>query len=156
MSLKEKVEKQRGLPKRPTRGCWWRILHAEIDNAIVKVLSSEVGISSCRFDLKDSVLDGQKRDIESASTHIVNEDIPLATGFLVQTVGNGCGGGLIDDAENVQTRDGACILGCLALRVVEVGRDGHDGVVDLGAKVSLRCLTGRMIWKGTSKSDEEQ
>ena len=47
---------------------------------------------------------------------------------------------LVDDAKHVHSRDGARILGCLALRVVEVRGNRHHGIVELGAEVGLRCL----------------
>ena len=45
---------------------------------------------------------------------------------------------LVDDAKHVHSRDGARILGCLALRVVEVRGNRHHGIVELGAEVGLR------------------
>src|SRR5699024_1413485 len=47
---------------------------------------------------------------------------------------------LVDDAGDVQARDLAGLLGGLPLGVVEVGRDGDDGVADRLAEVSLGVL----------------
>jgi hypothetical protein len=50
--------------------------------------------------------------------------------YLVETVCE-CGGGrFVDDAQDVEASDGACVFGSLALLVVEVGWDGYDGVAD--------------------------
>ena len=87
--------------------------------------------------LEHAVVDGQQRHVERAPAQVEHEDVLLAA-FLVQAVRDGRGGGLVDDAHDVHAADGARVLGRLALRVVEVRRHGHDGVVDLLAEVALR------------------
>jgi len=80
-------------------------------------------------------------NIEGTTTEIEDEDVALTLNLLVETVGNGGSGGLVDDSENVETGDETGILGSLTLRVVEVGRDGDNGVVDSLTEVRLRSLT---------------
>ena len=53
---------------------------------------------------------------------VENENILLAVSVLVQAIGNGCCGRLVDNTENVQTRVRASALGSLTPRIVEVGR----------------------------------
>jgi hypothetical protein len=65
--------------------------------------------------------------------------------LLVETVGDGSGSGLIDDLQDVHAGDGTSILGSLTLRVVEVGRDGDDGVVDGGTEVRLGIRGGGTV-----------
>lgn len=76
-----------------------------VDKAIVKVLSSQVGVSSCGSHFKDTLLDGEKGDIKGSATQVKDEHVLLfASGiFLVQPVGNSCSGGLIDDTQHIQT-----------------------------------------------------
>ena len=70
---------------------------------------------------------------------MVYNNLQLAT-LLVKTVRD-CGGGtLVDNTENNKTGDGTGVLGGLALIIVEVGRDGGDGVGDLLSKVGLSGL----------------
>jgi hypothetical protein len=85
-----------------------------------------VRVSSGGLDLEDTLLNGQERDIERSSSEIEDEDVLLSDGLLVESVGDGGGGGLVDDAEDVESGDDTSILGGLTLRVVEVGRDGDD------------------------------
>jgi hypothetical protein len=99
-----------------------------------------VSIAGCGLHLEDTVLDGQDADIEYASAHVVDQDVLLATALLVQAVGNGRGSRLVDDTKHIHARDGAYMLGGLALRVIEVGRHGDDRIIDLQTQVGLGSL----------------
>ncbi len=69
-------------------------------------------------------------DIEGTTTKIEDEDVALSLDLLVETVGDSGRSGLVDDTEDVQAGDETSILGSLTLRVVEVGGDSDDGIVD--------------------------
>ena len=101
-----------------------------MSSPVVKVLSSKVSVSSGGLDLEDTLLNGEERDIESSSSEIEDENVLLANGLLVESVGDGGGGGLVDDTEDVHARDDTGILGGLTLRVVEVGGNGDDCWMD--------------------------
>lgn len=72
--------------------------------------------------LEDTVIDRQKGNIEGTTTKVVDDDLGF-TALLVKTVGDGSSGGLVDDTENLETSDGAGVLGSLTLGVVEVCED---------------------------------
>lgn len=112
-----------------------------VDETVVEVLTSQVGITSSGLDFEDTFFDGKEGNIESSTTKIEDEDVSLTLNLLVETVSNSSRGGLVDDSENVQTSDQASILGGLSLGVVEVGWDGDDGVVNGTTKVGLSSLT---------------
>lgn len=60
----------------------------------------------------------------------------LVANFLVETISNGSCCRLVDDTQNVKTRDGASIFSGLSLGVIKVGWDCDDGIVN-----SLQSIT---------------
>lgn len=112
-----------------------------VDQTVVEILTTQVSVTGSRLDLEDTLLNGQERNIEGTTTEIEDEDVALTLDLLIETVGNGSGGRLVDDSENVEASNETGILGSLTLRVVEVGRDGDDSVVDGLTEVRLGGLT---------------
>ena len=53
---------------------------------------------------------------------------------FVESVGERGGGGFVDQAENFESGDAAGVFRGLALRVVEIGGDGDDGLIDGSAE----------------------
>merc|ERR1712172_465161 len=125
-----------------------------VDHPVVEVLNSQMGVTSGGLDLKDALLNGQDGHIEGAASEIEDENVALSGSFLlVQTVGDGGSGGLVDDTENIETSDDTRVLGGLPLGVIEVGGDGDDSVLNLSAEVSLSSLLhfgedhgGDLLW----------
>ena len=110
-----------------------------VNDTVVKVLTTKVGVTSGSQNLKDTVIDGEEGNIESSTTKIVDDDLGFTT-LLVKTVGDGSSGGLVDDTEDLKTGNGTGILGGLTLSVVEVGGNSNDGVGDLLSEVGLSGL----------------
>ena len=48
-------------------------LHEEADQAVVKVLATQVRVSGGRLDLEDALLDGQQRHIKGAAAQVEDE-----------------------------------------------------------------------------------
>ena len=109
-----------------------------IDDALVDVVAAEVGVAVGGLDFHDAVADFKDRDIEGAAAEIVDRDGLIL--LLVQAVGEGGGGGLVDDAHDLEAGDLTGVLGGLALGIVEIGGDGDDGLGDLLAEVGLGGL----------------
>merc|ERR1740127_35285 len=116
------------------------ILHAEVHNAVVEVLTSQMRVTGSGLHFEDAILDREEGHIEGAATHVVNEDVAFAAGLLVKTICDGCCSGLVDDTEHIETSDGTSVFGGLALRVIEIRGHSHDSVVDFGAQVCLSSL----------------
>lgn len=112
-----------------------------VDKTVVKVLTTQVSVTGGRLDLKDTLLNSEERDIEGSSSKIEDEDVALTLNLLVQTVCNGSCSWLVDDSEDVQASNETSILGGLTLRVVEVGWDSDDSVVDSSTEVCLSSLS---------------
>jgi hypothetical protein len=115
-------------------------LHKVVDHAGVKVLTTQVSVTSGGLDFEDTVFNGQEGHIESTTSEIEDENVALTGGLLVQTISDGGGGRLVDDTLDGETSDGSGVLGGLTLAVVEVGGDGDDGRLDGGAQVGLSDL----------------
>ena len=111
------------------------LLNEVVNETIVKVFATQVSVTSCGLDFEDTLFNGQEGDIECFSTKIENKNIALAGDLLVKPVGNSSSGGLIDNMENVQTRNGTSILSGLTLRVVEVCGNSRNGIIASCAEI---------------------
>ena len=101
-------------------------LHHVFHHALVKVLSTKVSVAIGGLHFKHTIVDGQDSDVEGAASKVEYENV-LFTSLFVETIGNGCGGRLVDDTLDLEAGDGAGVLGGLTLGVVEVSGDGDDG-----------------------------
>ena len=108
-----------------------------LHDPVVPVVTTEVVVAGGGPDLDDALADFEQRDVEGAATEVEDQD-GLFLVALVQAVGQ-CGrGGLVDDAQDVETGDLAGFLRGLTLGVLEVRGDGDHGVGDVLTQIRLR------------------
>jgi len=106
----------------------FELLYEVVHHAAVEVLATEMSVARRRLHLEDSVLDRQDGHIESAATEVKDQDVAFCADLLVETVRDGSRRRLVDDPQNVESRDRSGVLGCLALGVVEVRRNSHHRI----------------------------
>ena len=111
-----------------------------INDTVIKVFTTKVGVTGSCKNFKDTFINRKEGNIESSSSEIIDDDTRF-TALLVETVGDSGGGRFVDDTEDVETSDGAGILGSLTLGVVEVCRNGDDGMAK--AATSAKISFGR-------------
>jgi hypothetical protein len=113
-----------------------------VDDPLVPVVATEVVVTTGGLDLHEAVAvllaDVEQGHVEGAAAEVEDQDRLVL--LLVEPVGQGRRGRLVDDAEHVEARDRAGLLGGLALRVVEIGGNGDDGLLDLFAEIRLGRL----------------
>jgi hypothetical protein len=94
-----------------------------------------VGVAVRGLDLHDPFAHFEDGDVEGAAAEVVDRDGLVL--LLVEAVGEGGRGGLVDDAQDLEARDLARVLGGLALGVVEVGGNRDHRLRHLLAQVLL-------------------
>lgn len=96
------------------------LLDEVLNETVIEILTAEVGITGSSQNLEDTVIDGEKRNIECATSEVIDDDPGFGLGLLVKAVGDGSGRGFVDDTEDLQAGDSSRVFCCLALGVVEV------------------------------------
>ena len=107
-----------------------------VDDRLVEVVAAEVVVAVRRLHLEDALAELEHGDVERAAAEVEDEDRLLGA-LLVEAVRERGRGRLVDDPQDVEAGDLAGVLRRLALRVVEVGGNGHDRVGDRLAEVRL-------------------
>src|SRR5579875_376981 len=131
-----------------------------VDNALVKVVSAEVGVTIGRLHLKDALAQLQDGDIKGAATQVIDRD-GLFTFDLIQTIGQRSSRRLVNDTQNFQAGDLSGVLRGGTLRVVKVGRDSDNSLRNLlaqaGLGVGLQLLQdhGRNFWRAIFASTHD-
>ena len=101
-------------------------LGQEVDNYLVEVVATKVGVAVGAQHLEYAVAELQNGDVERTAAKVIHGNL-LVLMFLVEAVRQ-CGrGGFVDDALHVEAGNGAGFFGGLALSIVEVSRHRNNG-----------------------------
>ena len=108
------------------------------DQPHVEVFAAQERVAVRGLHLEHAVADLENRNVERAAAEVIDRDHALL--LLVEAVGQRRRGRLVDDAQHFEAGDLAGVLGGLTLRVVEVGRNGDDRLIDLLPEIGFRRL----------------
>mmetsp|Transcript_7182 Transcript_7182/g.16844 ORF Transcript_7182/g.16844 Transcript_7182/m.16844 type:complete len:179 (-) Transcript_7182:2538-3074(-) len=114
-----------------------RLLHLldkVLHDPLVKVLPSQMCISMGSQDFKRTIINVQEGDIKRSATQIKYKHV-LVIHILVHAICNRCSCRFVDDPLDRETSNPSSILGGLALIIIEVGRNSHDGTSNALSKV---------------------
>ena len=111
-----------------------------LDDRIVPVVTTELGIAIGCEHFEEALVYFENRDIKSSATEVINGDFFFA--LLLETIGQSGCSRLVDDSLHIETGDFSGGLRCVALRIVEVGRNSDDrfgdGFTQLGLGIRFQ------------------
>ena len=84
-------------------GLLLEVLKAVVDDSVIEIFTTQVSVTIGGLNFEDTVFNGKEGNIEGTTTKIENEDVALTFTFLVKTVSDSSGGGLVDDTLDVET-----------------------------------------------------
>ena len=102
---------------------------------VIEVIAAEVRVAVGSLYFEDAVAEFEDGHIESTAAEVEYEDLAVAA--FIEAISQGCCRRFVDDTENVEAGDLTSIFGSLALAVVEVCRNGDDGLGDFFAEVAF-------------------
>ena len=84
------------------------LVHEVLHHAVIEILTAQMGVASRGLDFENTALDRQQRHIKRTAAQIKDQNVAARFGdlLLVQTVGDGGGCRLVDDALDVETCHG--------------------------------------------------
>ena len=103
--------------------------HHPVGQRCVIVVAPQGRIATRGNHLEHTLRQAQDRNIEGTAAQVIHRVHTLAG--IVQPVGNGSGSGFVDKAQQIDACQLGCILGRLALGIVEVRRHRDDSAVQI-------------------------
>ena len=112
------------------------LLHQPVDDALVPVVATEVGITMGALHFEHAVTNFQHAHVEGSTTEVEHEH-GLVFASLVESVCECRSGRFVDDAQHLEAGNLTSLLGGGALCVVEICGHGDDGLRDGVTEICL-------------------
>ena len=93
---------------------------------LVEIVAAEVSVTVGGLHFKYPVAEFEYGDVERSAAEIEHRNLYVFVPLLVQSVGECCRGGFVDDALYLQSCYFARFLGCLTLRIAEICGHGNN------------------------------
>ena len=106
--------------------CFLEAVDEPIHDSLIKVIAAKVRVAVGGLYLHDAAANFEHGNIERATAQVIHGD--RFVGLLVESICQRGRRRFVDNADDFEARDFACLLGRLPLRVVEVRRNGDDGL----------------------------
>ena len=99
-----------------------------IHQCLVKIIAAQVVVTGGGQHFDDTAVDIQDGDIKGSATQV--EDHDLLRRFFVNAISQSSSSRFVDDTLYVQSCDGACIFGSLALCICKISRYRNHSIRD--------------------------
>lgn len=86
-------------------GIFGDVILEVFEKVVIKVLATQMGVTSGGLDRKYTTSDIEQGDIESSSAKVKDQYIAFGLRLLVKAVSNGSRGRLVNDTENIKSRN---------------------------------------------------
>ena len=114
----------------------FELLHKPINNALVPVVSTKLGVSVSALNFKHAVTDFEHADVKCSATKVEHQN-GFVFGAFFKTVCKSGSGWFVNDAQDFETCNCSGFFGGGALCVVKICRNSDDCLGDSGAQIRL-------------------
>ena len=111
------------------------LLNHPVHDSLIEVIAAQVSITVGSQHFESAAGKLQDGHIEGTAAQVKDQHSLVL--ILVQAVSQSCSRGLVDDTEDLQASNAACVLGSLTLAVVEVSRHRDDSLGNSLTQISL-------------------
>ena len=116
--------------------CRFELLYKPINNALVPVVSTKLGVSVGALDFKHAVTDFEHAHVKCSATKVEHQN-GFVFGAFFKTVCKSGSSWFVNDAQNFETCNGSGFFSGGALCVVKICRNSDDCLGHSGTEIGL-------------------